>query len=226
MSSQTVMKPGQIIKKKHLSIVAKLVKENNGKLPTAKWLEKNGYKATYAYVLRHPEYFRDLKRQRLIPPVEEYVELAEALAEENNGKLPTATWLDRNGYNSLYAYMRDHTKHFEHIRREYKISLTDKPVRPIRKYKRVRDHLKTARRLVKEHGFLPGCQWLMQNGHTDLYACINNHPEAFRNIEKKKTVSMVEQNEVETIGKVTTPGRIRSFFRGITKVFIRRNFYG
>src|SRR5947209_3167554 len=35
-----------------------------------------------------------------------------------------------------------------------------------------RQHVQTAERLAAEHGILPSRQWLLHNGHPDLYHCM------------------------------------------------------
>lgn len=60
---------------------------------------------------------------------ETHIAIAEKLAKENGGTLPTCTWMTRNGHFRTYAYMRRHRGFFAHIPRS-KTKRGRPPVKP------------------------------------------------------------------------------------------------
>jgi hypothetical protein len=51
-----------VARRKHVAIAEKLAAENGGCIPSNKWLDANGYKATYDFLRQHPDAFAHLKR--------------------------------------------------------------------------------------------------------------------------------------------------------------------
>lgn len=62
-------------------------------------------------------------------PKEIHIAIAEKLAKENGGKLPTCTWMCANGHLRTYEYMRGHRGFFAHIPRS-KTNRGRPPVKP------------------------------------------------------------------------------------------------
>jgi hypothetical protein len=96
----------------------KLVNNNGGEVPHAKWLSQNGYNHVYKY-RNHPS-LQHLKFARLRPSKlskEDIIKRVEKIAEDNNGILPTTTVMQKQ-YSSIDKYIRKHPDWFTRIPRE------------------------------------------------------------------------------------------------------------
>ena len=101
--------------------------------------------------LRSLPWWDQIKRKERWSPAE-HVQTAERLAKEH-GILPRPSWLCKNGFSALDAYMRKYPELFAHIpQQESLYSLADQ-------------HVQTAEWLAKEHnGVRPSLKWLLKNG--------------------------------------------------------------
>ena len=91
--------------------------------------------------------------------------------------LPSPRWLKNNGYDSLYQAMQRCPEAFAHIPQR-------RNRQPQQRYT-LEEHIANAERLAREHGSLPHCHWLYRNGYGGLYQALQDHPEAFRHIERE-----------------------------------------
>ena len=164
--------------KEHVKLAEKLAKEHDGILYCGSWLNKNGYAGLVTAIRRHPEKFKHIKQERKRGNgLKEYTKLVKQLSRANNGILPGAAWLIKNGYANLYYYMLNRPKEFKHIKRinrESKLVLN------------IENALKLAKRLSKTNqGILPCTNWLNVHGYKTLSHAINKYPEKFRNIKQE-----------------------------------------
>jgi hypothetical protein len=157
-------------------IAEKLVKENNGILPNSCQLEKRGYNGINNAMKKHPDKFSHIEQEyKGGKTVDEWVPIAEKLAKEHNGILPSPGWLGKHGYASLCAMMRNHSEKFFHIKQDS------------RKGRTVDEWVPVVEKIVKENnGFLPGSKWLKEYNYSSLYYMIRTYPDKFAHIKMKK----------------------------------------
>jgi hypothetical protein len=162
------------------AIADQLAAQNDGVLPTCKWLCANSYKGVYATLLTHPHLFVHLPRERMVKHPEEYVPIAEALAQKNGGRVPNAGWLQRNHHQGTYTAMRVHPELFAHLTWEVKVS-----ERRGKKNVRLSDRVREAEKLAaKNGGVLPSKYGLEGMDRGGLASSIQRHPERFAHIER------------------------------------------
>jgi hypothetical protein len=113
---------------------------------------------------------------RTYKTVAQWVAVAEKLATEHDGVLPSLNWLRNNGYKGLASCVVAHPTFFTHITQDS----------TGRTYKTVAQWVSIADKLSTEHnGVLPKSQWLRNNGYSGLVDyCIEAHPEAFAHIKR------------------------------------------
>lgn len=104
----------------------------------------------------------------------ENVALAEKLAGEHGGMLPSRTWLDANGFTCVVAARQKLPKAFAHIKQA-------------RLVRTLAESVVIAEKLAEEHGMLPNPAWLTANGYSRLRNALRKHPEAFAHLKQKKT---------------------------------------
>jgi hypothetical protein len=108
-----------------VKIADRLTEEHGGLLPLPGWLFENGYQRLYVYMKKYPEQFAHIqvqqnKKYKKYKNREEWVEIAERLAEEHGGILPSYKWLVKNGYRALHSYIRKGPEKFKGIKQTYK----------------------------------------------------------------------------------------------------------
>jgi len=111
---------------------------------------------------------------------EEWVIVAEELAEEHDGTLPNTSWLQKNGYTALYRSMRKQPDLFKHII-QYK------------KYKTPEEWVIVAKQLAEEHGTLPNQWWLEKNKYAGLDQAMRKQPDLFKHIIQDKKIKTPEE---------------------------------
>ena len=155
----------------------KLASRHGGTLPGQKWLCDNGYSGLARLLSTHPELFKHIPQERIRKTPEEWVLVAEKLAKKNRGILPTAAWIQRNGYYGLAIALRKHPKLFAHLSQEFKGG------------KKADEWLPIAKQLARENGGkLPCRQWLVDNGYHGLYQMLAKFPKLFKHLEiERKT---------------------------------------
>jgi len=105
--------------------------------------------------------------------VDEWVKIAEELAEKHDGVLSHQKWLRENGYSGLESSIDRHPEMFAHVEQKRL------------KGKTVETHIVEADRLVKEHGgVLPSRAWLRENNYSGLRHAIDRYPERFAHIKR------------------------------------------
>lgn len=111
------------------------------------------------------------------------IQLANKLTEENGGKLPSTSFLNKH-YCGLYKFIIKHPNSFNHFPRDkFKNTLLEA--------------VKEAEELEKEHNKLPNPKWLQKNGYSWLNARISKNPEMFLHIQKNKIQKTIEEYVLE-----------------------------
>jgi len=158
-----------------LAIAGELAAEHGGTLPNQEWLVKHGYSGLKCCIVEHPDSFAHLEQNRLLKTPDEWVKIAEGLADDHGGLLPECKWLLDSGFSALQNSMWTYPHLFKHIRR--------KRAKP----RNVQENLELAQRLSKEHGgWLPTRKWLTDHGFGGLYECMRTHPGEFSHIKRSK----------------------------------------
>jgi len=154
--------------------IAETLERKYEKLPSCKWLRENGYGGLYKYLYKYPEKFAHIDQERKRKSTEE---LIYDIAKVSDGKkLPSYTWLKKNGYKHVLYALRNHPELFEGIEREYGKT----------KGKCIEEWVKVAIRLSKENNkILPKDQWLKENGYDGLCKFINSHSSRFKGMKQE-----------------------------------------
>lgn len=141
-------------------------------LPGWTWLKEHGYEALYAAMLKRPELFAHIPRERVRKTVEDWVLIAEALAKKHK-VIPTQEWLVVNRYAGLCRMLRKWPERFAHIPQES------------RNGKTAEEWVVIAKKLVKDYGKLPHPKWLTDNGYAGLPQMMKKRPELFTGIPQE-----------------------------------------
>lgn len=116
--------------------------------------------------------------------VEENVDLAERLAQNNGGVLPTVSQIRRRGYHGLYFSMLRYPKMYKHLKRSTaKDSYRAKKKNTLHRYEALAMKL-----CIKgTNNELPSKTALRKRGHSNLVAYILKHPESFAKFSFRET---------------------------------------
>lgn len=145
----------------------------NGILPNNSWLCQNGFGGLSQCMWKNPHDFKSIIQDNIRKRLAEYIELAEKLAEDNGGTLPSPSWLRKEDHHGLLASLRSNRDNFKHIKQKY-IN------------KNLEEAIESAEKLSKEHGGqLPSFSWLKKNGYLWIYKSTYKYPEEFKHIEKE-----------------------------------------
>jgi hypothetical protein len=113
---------------------------------------------------------------------DECVKIAENLAKEHGGVLPSQAWLHGHDHSNLADMIQRHPERFVHIKQE-------------KLHKTIEEWIIEAENLAKEHGgVLPNQKWLTANGHGRLSTMIQRHTKLFAHIKQKKFSKTVEEH--------------------------------
>lgn len=159
---------------KYQALAKKLASENEGRLPSVTVLRKLGYEGLYQYIRRYPKEFKykqDVQgtRSYSVAAKNRYVALAEILVEQNDGKLPTVSWLMANGCSGLLSYMSNHPDFFKNIIRSTKRTSKE-------------EHVRKAEEMAKANGgILPGGGFISSDWA--LYKCMRRNHKLFKHIK-------------------------------------------
>jgi hypothetical protein len=150
-----------------------LAAENGGLLPSSKWLIGNGYVTLVSKLTRFPDRFKHIPRHMLqiTRTPEEWVLVAQRLAEENNGILDYHNVMAN--HHGLYNVMLRNRSLFSHIPLfvNRKLPITAAEWVPI------------AEMMANENnGMLQHAGWLLKNEYTGLCAALYRFPELFTHI--------------------------------------------
>lgn len=97
--------------------IAELWHAKYSKLPLPKWLLVHGYGGLSIQLRKHPKRFAHLEQSKSSRSLAEWVEIAETLAAENNGLLPSIRKCGEKGFRRLGGVIWSHREAFAHIRR-------------------------------------------------------------------------------------------------------------
>lgn len=104
---------------------------------------------------------------------EQWVSIAEDMAQKNGGRLQSVAWLVGNGFVGLYAAMLNKPSLFKHIEQD-------------RHLKSPEEWVVIAKEMAnKNGGQLQSMQWLEKNGHTGLTQTIRKYPGLFGRVKQK-----------------------------------------
>jgi len=139
----------------------------------------------------NPKLFAHLKQEcKRGKTPEEWVVIAEKLAEEHNGILPRPIWLEANGYKGLYACIRRCPSFFKHIKQ-------DRKQRPIEEW------VSIAEGIAKDHdGVIPRPRWLIENGYSGLARMMKENPDEFKHISQNKMIKIKPESLVPVVEKL------------------------
>ena len=195
-----------------VSIAERLAKENDGKLPCIYWLQENGYSALCPVLKANPELFVHLEQEyKRHKSPEEWVPVAEKMAKENGGTVPTKGWLKKNGLGSLGNMLRKYPELFAHLKQE-------------RGRMKPEEWVPIAERLAKENdGKLPIKLWIHKNGYGGLVGALQVHPELFAHLEQENKngrspeewVPVAERLAKENGGMVPSYARMKNGYSGL-----------
>ena len=147
------------------TLIAKKLSAKHDGLPHANWLVKHGYWGLYQAMRRNPQQFKDFKRTNHLKKTcrqkgynkqtaAKWISLAEQIAYDHNGTLPSDAEIMRLGHNALNAYIRRYPSLFTHLPR------TPDPS----------EHwLLVANKLVKRYKHIPSTTWLLNHGYKAFY---------------------------------------------------------
>lgn len=160
-----------------------LAHNNDGLLPRIGWLELNGYAGLKRQLYKYPDAFSHIDREESkLQSKKDNVKIAEILAEQNGGILPSHTELYKRGLHGLNTMLNKFPDLFSHIPQE-------------RKKRTKKDNVELAEQLAKEHnGILPNMAWLVKNGYSGLVQAIQLHKNDFKHIQQKRIVISAEEH--------------------------------
>ena len=166
-----------------VKIAEDLAKENKNILPSVGELLNTGYGSLVAIMSKYPEKFKHIEQNQQRLKRSQIIQLAEKLAKENGGILPSPTWLNDNGYNRIVVCMYKHTELFKHIKQERH-----------RKRRSIEENIEIANSLARKHkGKLPSHIWLLKNGYATLSRKIRAHPDKFKHLQQDSERNSVDE---------------------------------
>jgi len=155
-------------------IAEKLAKENGGLLPPYIDLINGGFNGLTLMLKRYPKKFKHVKQSSLVRTIDKWVVIAEKLAEENGGVLPTSTTLRNDGFSGLSAALCKYPKKFKHIKRSYSRKCID-------------EWVVIAEKLAEENGgVLPTFEKIKNDSLSGLSCAIYRQPEKFQHIKRRR----------------------------------------
>lgn len=162
-----------------VKVAEKLAKENNGILPYSLWLKNNGYYGLSQMILRFPEKFNHISKDKKGRSIDEWVDEAKRI-EKEKGELPSQKWLQKNGYGGLARCISANPSKFKCVKQK-------------RFFKSIEEWVKIAEKLEKEHGELPNFKYLNKNGYKELVRYIYRHPDNFSHIKRNKLINNIKE---------------------------------
>lgn len=176
-----------------VELAEKLAKTNGGKIPSPGWLHRNGRSGLGARIRNQPWLFSHLQqdhRQVMTDP--ECLALAHRLAKKNGDRIPTLSWLNRNGHGALAYRIKQKPELFRRLRRETGRGLTDDQM------------VDLAENLAKKNGGqIPAFTWLIQHNLKCLTVRMERRPKLFEHLarERRNMTDAEVVEEIETLAK-------------------------
>jgi hypothetical protein len=139
---------------------------------------------------RNPELFLSIQQEKKWSgrQPEEWVPIAEKMAEEHGGTLPGDGWLQKNGYSGLSCCMRKHKELFAHIKKER-----------LKNKKTLSEWVVVAERMAKDNGgLLPVQEEIRRRICYGLVFWIKRNPERFSHIQQQRNGFKSESEWIET----------------------------
>jgi hypothetical protein len=157
-----------------VSVAEQSAEDNGGKLPPQGWLKKHGYRGLCQAICKYPELFAHLPKEKTFTSVEEWVQIAEGLAANNDGKLPNREWLRKHGYRQIIRVEQEQPEFFAHIQWE------ESTQKSAKEWVAVSEELAMA-----NGGVLQNSSWLENNGYKNLYQVLRRCRELFAHIPQE-----------------------------------------
>lgn len=184
----------------------------NGVLPSSTELKKQGFNGLVQAMNRHPALFKGLRLNRSAKSPEQWVPVAERIADEHGGTLPGKGWLQKNKNAALCRAMSIAPSLFQHIPQTSH-------------YADVDDHVATAKLLEQKYGRVPHYVWLVKNGYNKMYQAKRKHPQLFKGIafgqekllddvKRAKRVALAEKLAKGHGGKLPSQNWLRTHKHG------------
>ena len=163
---------GQKTLAENVRLAEKLAKDNGGLLPSRAWLNANGFVHVLSSRYKNPKAYAHLKQAKLYNTLAQNVGIAEKLAKDNGGFLPSVMWLRANGFGRVAdSCSSTHPEAYAHIARE-------KSCLPLA------ETVLLAEKLAKDNGgLLPSVMWLRANGHSRITKQRYKSPKAFAHLK-------------------------------------------
>jgi hypothetical protein len=157
-----------------IATALKLSDGNNGKLQTRTWLRTNGYKWLDAQMAANKESYSHIPQERDRMNQKLHVELVKKLANENGGRIPSVTWLDKNNYQSIIHSIARNPELYKQWKQDKRECLTKDEV------------VTLAEKVAKKNGgSLPPRTTLKKMGHKQICWALDRYPEAFKHIGRE-----------------------------------------
>lgn len=148
-------------------LAVELQNKNDGVLPSTTWLRRQNYGGLISAMRNKPDLFKGINK--IIRPrrsLEGYVRIAENLAAQNGGLLPTYAELQKRKLYTVNKKIQEYPEAFQHLTRD-------------RRYKTMEEWIEVSRELVRNRGDMPNPRWLRNNGYEGLWECMLRHKKAF-----------------------------------------------
>ncbi len=161
-------------------IAEALAEEHGGRVPRCMWLTKHNLGRLHQVMRDRPELFAHLTQEKKIKTPEEWVPIAEDLAEKKGGLVPNSGSLQSNGLVGLYEAMRKRPELFAHLTQD-------------RKTKTAEEWVIVAEDLTLKYGKLPGRAWLNKHQLGGLDFAMQKHRELFTHITQDRKIKTAEE---------------------------------
>jgi hypothetical protein len=101
-----------------ISIAENLPKNNKGEIPSNSILRKGKYLGLLRFMSKYPDKFSHIKQERLRRSMQDAFLAATKLTNQNNGRLPSLHWLNKNGFDWLKSQIKECPSNFKQFNQE------------------------------------------------------------------------------------------------------------
>jgi hypothetical protein len=195
--------------------IAENLAREHGSLPDGAWLRQHGYEALIQSMTAHPELYVHIpKAERRWKTAEEWIPVAEHLAEQHGGCLPSKRWLNAHGYEGLRGAKERRPDLFAHVKQP-------------RAHRRTPEEwVIVAENLAKKHRKLPNPKWLETHGFQQLNNVRLRNPSLFAHIQQERKsgrtreewVLIAEELAAKYKGLPRTPWLNENGFNGLVQM--------